>query len=63
MIHSEGVPEEICKKDRMRLHELSRLSERDCQSMFSTKRKKKKNQIKIKITKIGKNVMSITQFS
>ena len=44
-IHSEGVPEEICKKiNRMRLHELSRLPERDSQSVFSTKEKKKQNQ-------------------
>ena len=42
----------------MRLHESSRLPERDSQSMFSTKEKKKqKNQIKIKITKIGNNVI------
>jgi len=50
----------------MRSHELSRLLERDSQFVFSTKKKEKreqKNQIKIKITKIGKNVMSITQFS
>jgi len=40
----------------MRLHELSRLSKKNSQSMFS-----KKNHIKIKITKIGKNIMSITQ--
>ena len=46
----------------MRSHELSRLSEKDSQFVFSTKRKKKqKNQIKI--TKIGNNVMSIKQFS
>jgi len=30
---------------------------------FPQKEKKQKNQIKIKTTKIGKNVMSITQFS
>ena len=53
----------------MSWHGLSGLSERDSQSVFSTKRKKEKaeekkiNQIKIKITKIGKNVMNITQFS
>ena len=42
-VHSEGVHKEICKKrkknKRMRLHELSRLPERDNQSMFSTKEK------------------------
>jgi len=48
----------------MRFHELSHLSEKHGQSVFSTKRKKKqKNQIEIKITKMGKDVMSITQFS
>ena len=37
------------QKDRIRSHELSCLSERDGQSIFSTKRKKKqKNQIKKK---------------
>ena len=52
------------QKDRMRSHELSRLSKRNGQYVFSTKiKKKQKNQIKIKITKIGKNVMSITHFS
>ena len=40
-------------KDGMRLHELSCLLERYSQSVFLTK----------KITKEGKNVMSITQFS
>ena len=40
----------------MRSHELSRLLERDSQSVFSTKRKNQKN--KIKITKIGKNVVT-----
>jgi len=57
-----GSPRRDFQKDRMRSHELSRLSERDGQSMFSTKRKKEKT-IKIKITKIGRNVISITQFS
>ena len=46
-IHSEGVPEEICKKNRMRLHELSRLLERDNQSVFSTNRKKAKKENKV----------------
>jgi len=49
----------------MRSHELSRILERDSQFAFSTEKQKKvkKNLIKIKITKIGKNVISITQFS
>ena len=34
-----GSPRRDFQKDRMRSHELSRLSERDGQSMFSTKRK------------------------
>jgi len=60
-----GSPQRDLQKDRERSHELSRLSERDSQSVFSTKRKKKKQkkQIKIKTIKVGKNVMSITQFS
>ena len=50
-----GSPRRDSQKDRMRSHESSRLLERDSQSVFSTKWKKKaKNQIKIKITKIGK---------
>ena len=43
-------------KDRMRLHELSRLLERDRQYVFLDTHKK------IKIAKRGKNVMSIAQF-
>ena len=54
-IHFEGVPEKVCKKKRMRLHELSHLPERNSQSTFSTKGKKKEakkeNQIQIKIPK------------
>ena len=47
-------------KDRMRSHELSRLSKRDNQFVFfDTQKKGKKNQIHKK----GKNVMTIAQFS
>jgi len=45
----------------MRLHKLSRLLERDGQSVFFTQKQKKKKR-KIKITKRGKNVMNIAQF-
>jgi len=53
----------------MRSHELSCLLEKDSQSVFSTKKnekkhkKKEKNQNQNQITKIGKNVMNIVQFS
>jgi len=48
----------------MRSYELSCLSQRDGQSVFSTKKKEaKKKSNKNQITKIGKNVMNIAQFS
>ena len=61
--HLYHPPQGDLKKDRMRSHELSRLSERDSQSVFFTNRKKSKKENQIKIIKIGKNVMSITKFS
>ena len=39
------------QKDRVRSHELSRLSERDSQSMFATKKKRKSKKIKSKSQK------------
>ena len=50
-------------KDRMRSHELSCLSDKDNQSLFSIKRKKQRESNQNKITKIGKNVMNIVLFS
>jgi len=55
-----GSPRRDLQKDRMRLHELSHLSrKRQSICVFHKIEKKKKNQI----TKIGKNVMNIVQFS
>ena len=57
-IYTLREPSKGYAKDRMRLHELSHLSKKGSQSVFFTKKKQTK-----KISKEGKNVMSIAQFS
>jgi len=65
-MHSKGVPEEICKKigwSRVSYHLFRKETGNLCFPQKKKKREAKKNQIKIKSQKIGKNVMNIVQFS